>query len=292
MPCNRIVLKWEVWPSSVVHSVRLSPYLMWGQLRHLLLACRRDEGYLATGSYENQDEDDNTEDRSKDPISFQPMGSERMEMRKRQMSVQQESVAGTTAPAQNEQPGQGNRGSNACCFCWCCCCSCSWNEDREERNRRASYDFKAEGNADFEESPKPTAEEVNLWGQSFDKLMHCPAGRSAFRQFLRTEFSEENMLFWLACEEFTKETNKSVIEEKARIIYEDYISILSPKEVSLDSRVREVINRNMLEPTSHTFDDAQLQIYTLMQRDSYPRFMNSPVYKDLLKTVSEQLVES
>ncbi|XP_059419575.1 regulator of G-protein signaling 20-like isoform X2 [Carassius carassius] len=292
MPCNRIILKWEVWPSSVVQSIWLSPCLMWGQLRHLLLACQHEGGYLATGSYENEDQNDNTEDRSKDPISFQPMGSERMEMRKRQMSVQQESVAGTTAPAQNEQPGQGNRGSNACCFCWCCCCSCSWNEDREERNRRASYDLKAEGNADFEESPKPTAEEVLLWGQSFDQLMHCPAGRSAFRQFLRTEFSEENMLFWLACEEFSKETNKSVIEERARIIYEDYISILSPKEVSLDSRVREVINRNMLEPTSHTFDDAQLQIYTLMQRDSYPRFMNSPVYKNLIKTVSEQLVES
>ncbi|XP_026063055.1 regulator of G-protein signaling 20-like isoform X3 [Carassius auratus] len=227
---------------------------------------------------------------------LQPMGSERMEMRKRQMSVQQELVPGTTAPGQNEQPSQGNRGSNACCFCWCCCCSCSCltvrNEDRDERNRRASYDFKAEGNADFEESLKPTAEEVCLWGQSFDKLMHCPAGRSAFRQFLRTEFSEENMLFWLACEEFSKETNKSIIEEKARIIYEDYISILSPKEVSLDSRVREVINRNMLEPTSHTFDDAQLQIFTLMQRDSYPRFMNSSAYKNLLKTVSEQSVES
>ncbi|XP_016416726.1 regulator of G-protein signaling 20-like isoform X2 [Sinocyclocheilus rhinocerous] len=266
MPCNRIILKWEVWPFSVVQGIRISPYLMWGQLRHLLLACRHDEGSFATGSYENEDENDNTEDRPKDPISFQPMGSERMEMRKRQMSVQQESVAGTTAPAQNEQPGQGNRGSNACCFCWCCCCSCSCT--------------------------KPTAEEVCLWGQSFDKLMQCPAGRSAFRQFLRTEFSEENMLFWLACEEFSKETNKSLIEEKARIIYEDYISILSPKEVSLDSRVREVINRNMLEPTSHTFDDAQLQIFTLMQRDSYPRFINSSVYKNLLKTVSEQSVET
>lgn len=81
-------------------------------------------------------------------------------------------------------------------------------------------------------SLKPTAEEVHLWGQSFDKLMLCPAGRSAFRQFLHTEFSEENMLFWLACEEFNKESNKNAIEEKAWIIYEDYISILSPKEVS------------------------------------------------------------
>lgn len=80
-------------------------------------------------------------------------------------------------------------------------------------------------------SPKPTLEEVRSWGQSFDKLMCCPAGRNSFRQFLRTEFSEENMLFWLACDEFSKEANKSVVEEKARVIYEDYISILSPKEV-------------------------------------------------------------
>ena len=39
------------------------------------------------------------------------------------------------------------------------------------------------------------------------------------------------MLFWMACEELKREANKSTIEEKARIIYEDYISILSPKEV-------------------------------------------------------------
>lgn len=39
------------------------------------------------------------------------------------------------------------------------------------------------------------------------------------------------MLFWLACEELSQETNKSVVEEKARVVYEDYISILSPKEV-------------------------------------------------------------
>lgn len=39
------------------------------------------------------------------------------------------------------------------------------------------------------------------------------------------------MLFWLACEDLKKEISKAVIEEKARLIYEDYISILSPKEV-------------------------------------------------------------
>lgn len=52
--------------------------------------------------------------------------------------------------------------------------------------------------------------------------------------------------------------------------------------MSLDSRVREGINRKMQEPSAHTFDDAQLQIYTLMHRDSYPRFLGSPTYRALL----------
>lgn len=209
-------------------------------------------------------------------------------------------------------------------------------------------------------SPAPTLEDVRSWTVSFEKVMKSAAGRGCFRQFLRTEFSEENMMFWLACEDLKKETNKTVVEEKVRQIYEDFISILSPKEVSrwsrayykedirdghfscimvcfsltflvcvyinlrnsnillscciprrckfmnsgernaiptlcsshflqvsLDSRVREVINRNMLEPTSCTFDDAQQQIYTLMQRDSYPRFINSTAYTDLLKNLEE-----
>ena len=37
----------------------------------------------------------------------------------------------------------------------------------------------------------------------------------------------------------------------------------------------------MVDPSPYTFDEAQLQIYTLMHRDSYPRFLNSQIYKKL-----------
>ena len=57
------------------------------------------------------------------------------------------------------------------------------------------------------------------------------AGRQMFKTFLRSEYSEENMLFWIACEELKHESVPDVVEEKARSIYDDYISILSPKEV-------------------------------------------------------------
>uniref|UniRef100_A0A3P9JQB0 Regulator of G-protein signaling 20 n=1 Tax=Oryzias latipes TaxID=8090 RepID=A0A3P9JQB0_ORYLA len=167
-------------------------------------------------------------------------------------------------------------------------------EERRKRRRRwkkISQDNKMEP-INCEACTKPSVEEIRLWSQSFDKLMRNPAGRNVFREFLRTEYSEENMLFWLACEDLKQEANKSAIEEKACSIYEDYISILSPKEVSLDARVREVINRKMQDPTPHTFEDAQLQIYTLMHRDSYPRFLSSNIYKALIHGGSRTSSES
>lgn len=62
-------------------------------------------------------------------------------------------------------------------------------------------------------------------------------------------------------------------------------------QVSLDSRVREIINRNMVHPSAHTFDEAQTQIYTLMQRDSYPRFVASTMFKQLVTSYGHQLEE-
>ncbi|XP_026777145.1 regulator of G-protein signaling 19 isoform X1 [Pangasianodon hypophthalmus] len=194
--------------------------------------------------------------------------------------------------AQHSPPTQR---PNACCFCWCCCCSCSCltiRREDESRRRLKAQESKLETIPNCEPCTKPTVEEMKQWAQSFDKLMKNPAGRNVFREFLRTEYSEENMLFWLACEDLKKEINKNMIEEKARMIYEDYISILSPKEVSLDSRVREVINRKMQDPSPHTFEDAQLQIYTLMHRDSYPRFLNSPIYRSLVQGGSRSSSES
>uniref|UniRef100_A0A914VQV1 RGS domain-containing protein n=1 Tax=Plectus sambesii TaxID=2011161 RepID=A0A914VQV1_9BILA len=128
---------------------------------------------------------------------------------------------------------------------------------------------------------KPSFEEVTAWGTSFDRLMKHRSGQKFFAEFLKSEYSDENILFWQACEELKREKNPEKIEEKARIIYEDFISILSPKEVSLDSRVREIINNNMVHPSAHTFDEAQNQIFTLMHRDSYPRFVASALYKKI-----------
>jgi len=53
-----------------------------------------------------------------------------------------------------------------------------------------------------------------------------------FGEFLQSEFSEENLLFWLACEDLREEQNSERVCEKVQQIYDDYVSILSPKEAS------------------------------------------------------------
>ncbi|XP_022619273.1 regulator of G-protein signaling 17-like isoform X2 [Seriola dumerili] len=192
-----------------------------------------------------------------------------VEMRKRQ-------AAHIEAPPQ--APGQPR--PNTCCLCWCGCCKCLWNEDRMERSERQTCTKM--DSIETAEEQHPSLDEVLSWARSFEMMLRSLEGREIFREFLRSEYSEDNLLFWLACEELKKETNPSVVDEKARIIYEDYVSILSPKEVSLDSRVREGINQSLAEPSNLMYEEAQLQIYTLMHRDSFPRFLNSSVYRDLL----------
>uniref|UniRef100_A0A8C1UNZ4 Regulator of G-protein signaling 17-like n=1 Tax=Cyprinus carpio TaxID=7962 RepID=A0A8C1UNZ4_CYPCA len=199
-----------------------------------------------------------------------PQSVSGVEMRKRQ----QGRIEGPPQAPGHPRP-------NTCCLCWCGCCKCLWNEDRRERSERQTCKMDS---IEATEEQHPTLDEVIAWSRSFEMMMRSPEGRDVFREFLRSEYSEENLMFWMACEELKKETNSSAIDEKARIIYEDYVSILSPKEVSLDSRVREVINQSLAEPSGTMYEEAQLQIYTLMHRDSFPRFLNSSVYRDLLNS--------
>ncbi|KAK2860649.1 hypothetical protein Q7C36_004815 [Tachysurus vachellii] len=164
----------------------------------------------------------------------------------------------------------------------------------EQDTGNAVQTHMASSNKDMQDNVNraaPSLEETQSWAKSFEHLIKSPNGRNSFRHFLKSEFSEENLLFWLACEDLKKETNRTVVEQTVKQIYEDYVSVLSPREVSLDSHAREVISKNMLNPSSQTFDEAQQQIYTLMQRDSYPRYMSSSVYADLIASLETAKTE-
>lgn len=59
-----------------------------------------------------------------------------------------------------------------------------------------------------------------------------PDGLASFHSFLRSEFSEENAEFWVACEDYKKTKSPVKMAEKAKKIYEEFIQTEAPKEVS------------------------------------------------------------
>lgn len=56
-------------------------------------------------------------------------------------------------------------------------------------------------------------------------------GLAAFRSFLQSEFSDENIEFWVSCEDFKKTKNPVKMATKAKKIYEDFIQSEGPREV-------------------------------------------------------------
>ncbi|KAH0618284.1 hypothetical protein JD844_017334, partial [Phrynosoma platyrhinos] len=105
-------------------------------------------------------------------------------------------------------------------------------------------------------------------------------GVAAFHGFLKTEFSEENLEFWLACEEFKRTRSKAKLAAKANKIFEDF-GVVLPLQVNLDHETREATRRNITVATSDSFEEAQAKTHTLMEKDSYPRFLKSAYYRDL-----------
>lgn len=56
-------------------------------------------------------------------------------------------------------------------------------------------------------------------------------GLAAFRAFLKSEYSEENIEFWVSCEEYKKTKSPAKLSPKARKIYDEFISVQATKEV-------------------------------------------------------------
>ncbi len=144
-------------------------------------------------------------------------------------------------------------------------------------------------------------------------------GMATFHTFLKSEFSDENIEFWLVCEDFKKIRSSSRLSSRAKKIFEHYVKAEAPKEVrtvwteedlhvvllidrvidqpqhdspsispqiNIDHVTRELIKQNVQAPTRVCFDEAQMIVYGLMERDSYPRFLRSDMYRSLLESVS------
>jgi len=125
----------------------------------------------------------------------------------------------------------------------------------------------------------------------FENMINNRRGRELFGHFLEKEFSAENLRFWIACQKLESCKDNKVMRTKCEEIFVTFLDIASPQEVSLDFRVKERLSAQRQDPNREIFQEAQSKIYTLMHRDSFPRFLCSPVFKNLLQESAKDEVD-
>lgn len=140
-------------------------------------------------------------------------------------------------------------------------------------------------NTTTDEEKDENTKDILGWGDpqnGFDRLMDSQYGRKVFRIFLKKEYSDENIIFWEACISLKSVKDDLQFRDKAEKMFKNHLDPASPHEISLDFKVKESMLLERENPSREVFDEAQAKIYSLMQRDSFPRFLASENYKDLL----------
>ncbi|XP_050764297.1 regulator of G-protein signaling 9 isoform X2 [Gymnogyps californianus] len=127
----------------------------------------------------------------------------------------------------------------------------------------------------------PTRMRVERWAFNFSELIQDPKGRQNFQLFLKKEFSGENLSFWEACEDL-KYGDQSKVKEKAEEIYKLFLAPGARRWINIDGTTMGITVKGLKHPHRYVLDAAQTHIYMLMKKDSYGRYLKSPVYKEML----------
>ncbi|KAK2890802.1 hypothetical protein Q8A67_013445 [Cirrhinus molitorella] len=132
------------------------------------------------------------------------------------------------------------------------------------------------------------ASRVVSWAVCFERLLEDHVGVRYFTEFLKSEVSAENILFYQACEKFKKipPTKMEELKKEARSIYDSFLSESSLHAVNIDDTAQ-MEESALKTPTPDMFDKAQAQIFKLMKMDSYTRFVRSALYQNCMVSCVE-----
>uniref|UniRef100_A0AAQ4RSF3 Regulator of G protein signaling 7 n=1 Tax=Gasterosteus aculeatus aculeatus TaxID=481459 RepID=A0AAQ4RSF3_GASAC len=135
---------------------------------------------------------------------------------------------------------------------------------------------------ELEASKEPGQQRVKRWAFGIDEVLKDPVGREQFLKFLESEFSSENLRFWLAVQELKKRPIREV-PTRVQEIWQEFLAPGAPSAINVDSKSYGKTTQNVKDPGRYAFEDAQEHIYKLMKSDSYSRFIRSSAYQELLQ---------
>uniref|UniRef100_A0A2R5LCN5 Putative regulator of g protein signaling n=1 Tax=Ornithodoros turicata TaxID=34597 RepID=A0A2R5LCN5_9ACAR len=130
---------------------------------------------------------------------------------------------------------------------------------------------------------------VGSWVTGFDRLLYDPLGLLVFAEFLKKEFSQENIFFWVACEQYKKIQDVTERRTVAREIYQRHLAPGALEPVNVDARSQQGTQKGLEDADPDLFTIAQRHIFHLMKFDCYQRFLKSDLFKEcLLREVQGQ----
>ncbi|XP_017035816.1 regulator of G-protein signaling loco isoform X3 [Drosophila kikkawai] len=127
------------------------------------------------------------------------------------------------------------------------------------------------------------------WGGSFERMLQDAAGMQTFSEFLKKEFSAENIYFWTACERYRMLESEAERALLAREIFAKHLANSSSDPVNVDSQARSLTEEKLAGAAPDIFAPAQKQIFNLMKFDSYQRFIRSDLYKSCVEAEQKGL---
>ncbi|XP_034663392.1 regulator of G-protein signaling loco isoform X3 [Drosophila subobscura] len=127
------------------------------------------------------------------------------------------------------------------------------------------------------------------WGGSFERMLQDAAGMQTFSEFLKKEFSAENIYFWTACERYRLLESEAERAIQARDIFGKHLANSSSDPVNVDSQARNLTEEKLASAAPDIFAPAQKQIFNLMKFDSYQRFIRSDLYKSCVEAEQKNL---
>ncbi|KAK2822105.1 hypothetical protein Q5P01_022170 [Channa striata] len=160
---------------------------------------------------------------------------------------------------------------------------------KKTKDREGNLKFRLQKSSHAANTEGLCFEDMSQWSHSLERLLSSKYGMKIFQAFLKSEFSDENIEFWLVCEDYKKMNSSFRMSSRAKKIFKRYIQSEAPREINIDHRTRELIRWNLKAPTTVCFDDAQRIVYGLMERDSYPRFLKSDIYQALMDSASGEV---
>ena len=140
-------------------------------------------------------------------------------------------------------------------------------------------------------------------------LFHL-SGRRAFGRFLQREYSEEGLLFWIACQHAAtaKGLGRRAQNILLRDIYESFVAAEAPLSINIGSTLRRDIEQRFRDQRMKgeksqvgqyllqkaalvALQKAQRQVFKLLKQDNFARFRLTGEYKQLVEEMGFSPVE-